>query len=359
MKDSGYYLYSPTHALMIVIRTHYRSRHMQDHEEQPFKKRALVTPKVPSAANLSTAREQYLQETYGSPNRGRDLFPSYDSIVPPTPRYAIRSFTPEADMSDGVAIVSGGMDSITMVYMLVKEFGLHPHLLSFDYGQRHSKELNFALWNAEQLGLRWSLVDLTSITELIGSSALTSKVVPDQDPTKTAQEVWNPTYVPEIEVPEGHYAQDNMAITVVPNRNMMMMSIGAAVAVSNKGHYLAAGMHAGDHFQYPDCRPVFVRSLNETVRVGNDGFLEGDFDIKTPFINVSKNDIAAAAYKYEVPLFKTWSCYKGGEKHCGRCGTCVERLEAIDSVVEAPSWWDGTEYEDREFWKTAIAEGPH
>jgi 7-cyano-7-deazaguanine synthase len=279
-----------------------------------------------------------------------------------TPRYMIRSFVPEVDMSDGVAIVSGGMDSITMVYMLVKEFGLHPHLLSFDYGQRHSKELNYALWNAERLGLRWSLVDLTSITELIGSSALTSKLVSDvRGPAGAGphpHEVVSHGEVREIEVPEGHYAQDNMAITVVPNRNMMMMSIGAAVVTSNRGHYLAAGMHAGDHFQYPDCRPVFVDSFAHTVEYANEGFLQKDFDVKTPFINQSKNDIAAMAYKYQVPLHRTWSCYKGGNIHCGRCGTCVERLEAIDSVVEAPSGWDGTSYEDTEFWKQAIAEGP-
>jgi 7-cyano-7-deazaguanine synthase len=328
MKDSGYFLYSPTHALIIVVKDHYRRRHMHSTYERP--------------------EGQY----------GKDGFlPSAQAVS------RLNNFMPKVDMSDGVAIVSGGMDSITMVHMLVKEFGLHPHMVSFDYGQRHRKELNFALWNAEQLGLRWSLIDLSSLTDLIATSALTSKSRTDvRGPTGAGphpHEVVSYGEVPEIEVPEGHYAQDNMAITVVPNRNMMMMSIGAAIVVSNRGHYLAAGMHAGDHYQYPDCRPVFVREVASTILIGNEGFIEHDFDVKTPFINQTKNDIAAAAYEYEVPLSRTWSCYRGGAFHCGRCGTCVERLEAIDSVVEAPPGWDQTIYQDAEFWKQAIADGPH
>lgn len=322
---------------------------MQDYEDQPFGKKQ-VTPKVASQADQFAWGKNYIEQAYGTEGGPNSI--NTAGIT----KYAIRSFTPEADMSDGVAIVSGGMDSITMVYMLVKEFGLHPHLLSFDYGQRHRKELNFALWNAEQLGLRWSLVDLTSITDLIGSSALTSKPKPWTPPGEEG-DMFADGERP-IEVPEGHYAEDNMRLTVVPNRNMMMMSIGAAVVVSNQGHYLAAGMHAGDHFQYPDCRSDFVHSFANTLEYANEGFLKDDFDVKTPFINVTKNTIAGMAYKYEVPLHKTWSCYKGNEVHCGRCGTCVERLEAIDSVVEAPPGWDLTEYADTEFWKQAVAEGP-
>jgi 7-cyano-7-deazaguanine synthase len=341
MKDSGYFLYSPTHALIIVVKDHYRRRHMQDTHNQgggwaEGGPNSVTVVHHHGGAGSAYAAEQ-LRQIQQQPFK--------------------TSFMPEVDMSDGVAIVSGGMDSITMVHMLVKEFGLHPHMVSFDYGQRHKKELNFALWNAEQLGLRWSLIDLSSLTDLIATSALTSKLAYPLSGDLTAPASPVHPGPREIEVPEGHYAQDNMAITVVPNRNMMMMSIAAAVAVSNEGHYLAAGMHAGDHYQYPDCRPDFIDSFMHTLQWANEGFLQRDFDVKTPFINLTKNDIAAAAYKYEVPLASTWSCYKGDLVHCGRCGTCVERLEAIDSVVEAPPGWDQTVYSDKEFWKQAIAEG--
>lgn len=234
--------------------------------------------------------------------------------------------------SDGVAIVSGGMDSVTLAHWLVSQ-GRRPHLLSFDYGQRHKKELLYAEECAERLGLNWSLVDLSTLTELIGTSALTFGE----------------------DVPEGHYAEDNMALTVVPNRNMMMLSIAGAVAVSEQGSYIAAGMHAGDHAQYPDCREDFIFPFWNTLMQANQGFIDESFLVITPFLHKSKNGIAQLALDLGVPLHKTWSCYKGQETHCGRCGTCVERLEAIASV-NAPPHWDLTEYEDTEFWKTAVAE---
>jgi 7-cyano-7-deazaguanine synthase len=239
----------------------------------------------------------------------------------------------ERSQADGIAIVSGGLDSITMVYYLL-EHGFTPRLMSFDYGQRHVKELQYALQCAERLGLQWSLVDLSSVTELIGTSALTY----GQD------------------VPEGHYAEDNMAITVVPNRNMMMLSIATAAAVSAQLKYVAAGMHAGDHAQYPDCRPNFLAEMTKAAHLGNEGFIDKDFYIRTPFINATKNDIAQHAYTLGVPLDQTWSCYRGSVYHCGRCGTCCERLEAIDSVKDAPPNWDLTKYEDTTFWRQAVAD---
>jgi 7-cyano-7-deazaguanine synthase len=237
--------------------------------------------------------------------------------------------------NDGVAVVSGGLDSITMVYYLI-DSGSRPRLLSFDYGQKHKKELDFAKNTAMKLSLDWNLVDLSSITGLIGNSALTQGA----------------------EVPEGHYAEDNMALTVVPNRNMMMLAIATAVAVNDKLSYVAAGMHAGDHAQYPDCRPEFIRSMNHAITTANEGFINapGDIFIRAPWLFQTKNDIARNAFELNVPLEETWSCYKGGEKHCGRCGTCVERLEAIHSVEGAPANWDKTEYEDRAYWETAVSE---
>jgi len=236
-------------------------------------------------------------------------------------------------MSDGVAIVSGGLDSVTLVYQLVQQ-GHRPHLLSFNYGQRHAKELNYALWCAESLNLSWTLVDLSTVTELIGSSALTFGHT----------------------VPEGHYTSDNMAVTVVPNRNMMMLSIAAAACVSNKGDYVATGVHAGDHAQYPDCREEFIQSCWNTIDIANEGFISRRFQLMTPFLSLTKADIAHEAFRLDVQPARTWSCYKGSLQHCGRCGTCVERLEAIADVHEAPEDWDQTRYIDKEYWKNAVQE---
>lgn len=248
-------------------------------------------------------------------------------------------YVPEHDMeSDGVAIVSGGMDSVTLVHKLLSE-GKRPHLVSFDYGQRHKKELGFALNTAERLQLHWSLVDLSSITDLIGSSALTSSDIP---------------------VPEGHYSEDNMAITVVPNRNMTMLSVAAAIAVSNKYHYVALGIHAGDHAQYPDCRKQFLSRCYSTIMAANDGFIQKDFILDAPFSHLSKADIAQSAYLLKVPLEATWSCYQGDEYHCGKCATCVERLEAVDEASEregiAAAEWDKTFYVDNTSWRQIVAD---
>jgi len=235
----------------------------------------------------------------------------------------------KATESDCVAIFSGGLDSTTLVYQLLND-GLTPHLISFNYGQRHFRELTFAGATAHKLGLRWDLVDLTGITHLISNSALTSdyKEAEGND---------------IIDVPEGHYAEDNMKKTVVPNRNMIMLSIAAGVAVNNSYQFIATGVHAGDHFVYPDCRPGFIRLTNLAIVKGNEGFgpieeqqeyVESQQFIHAPFLHKSKADIAYEALKLGVPLEDTWSCYKGGEKHCGKCGTCVERLEAIDEAQQ-------------------------
>lgn len=254
--------------------------------------------------------------------------------------------------ADSIAIVSGGLDSITLVYDMLDK-GYTPHMLSFNYGQRHNKELNFAALHAKKLDLRHDIVDLRGLTELISNSALTSHAS-EHD---------------QIAVPDGHYAEASMKLTVVPNRNMIMLSIAAGVAVNNKYRRIATGVHNGDHFIYPDCRPQFLNHTADAIAAGNEGFHNLDFDILyAPFLNLTKADIAARAIELRVDLSTTWSCYKGGMKHCGRCGTCVERLEAIN---EAQQRWmralasdgvnviavtnkDTTEYEDTEYWKTAV-----
>jgi len=259
-----------------------------------------------------------------------------------------------------VAIVSGGMDSITLLHLLAGGED-DVHVLSFDYGQRHKKELEFARYHADQFDFQHDIIDLSGITHLISNSALTSgfhsPVAHTIDPSNYA------TYsVGEIEVPDGHYAEESMKLTVVPNRNMMMLSIAAAVAVNEKADRVAIGVHAGDHFVYPDCRPDFINAANLAIALGNEGFgtIPTDLgkrdyigDVKVPkdlpefvyapFITKTKTDIANIGNVNDVDWTKTWSCYKGGDKHCGTCGTCTERKEALR---DADAGWDPTEYEN-------------
>lgn len=299
--------------------------------------------------------------------KGKGPMPVYTDT--PSQSYAGKQPAEVEEGKKAIAIFSGGLDSTALVFHLLNQkYDLH--LLSFDYGQRHKKELEFAATTAKHLELRHDIVDLTGITHLISNSALTS--------------IQFDTVGNEIEVPEGHYAEDNMKLTVVPNRNMIMASIAAGVAVNEGAQFIATAVHAGDHFVYPDCRPVFWHALARAIDSGNDGFSKfrpdrtGSFDepVETPFLYWSKADIAYRALELGVPLHMTWSCYKGGEKHCGRCGTCVERLEAIAEAIErinrlpleqytalsvaegrgrAGEHWDRTEYEDVEFWKARVS----
>jgi 7-cyano-7-deazaguanine synthase len=221
---------------------------------------------------------------------------------------------------DSVAVVSGGMDSITMLYLLVRTAQRRPLVLSFDYGQKHVKELELAGWHATNLGLPHRVVDLRSITALLGSSAL----------------------VGDADVPEGHYADETMKATVVPNRNLMMISIATAAAVNEKADLVGVGVHAGDHPVYPDCRPEFIYHVEQTLKVANEGFINPLFQLYAPFLLMGKHDIAKLGAAHNVPYEKTWSCYKGGELHCGKCGTCVERKEAFElAEVNDPTVYEG------------------
>jgi len=206
-----------------------------------------------------------------------------------------------------VAIVSGGMDSVTLAHLLAIDYDLT--LVSVDYGQRHSKELAFAAEAADRLGAEHHVVDLTSVTKLLTGSALTD---------------------PEVPVPHGHYAEPTMRATVVPNRNATMLDVATAVAVAQGASAVATGVHAGDHAVYPDCRPEFIAAYQAMVLVANEGFLADGFEVLAPFVHQSKADIAALGDQLGVPWARTWSCYEGGEHHCGRCGTCVERIEAFE-----------------------------
>lgn len=209
-------------------------------------------------------------------------------------------------MDKAVVVLSGGMDSATALYQ-ARADGFEVSAISFNYGQRHKKELDYAKALCEKENILHYVVDLSNITSLISNSALTGN----------------------IDVPEGHYAAENMKLTVVPNRNMIMYSIAVGYAVNIKAKAVYVGVHAGDHFIYPDCRPLFIESLDICSQIGNEGFADKGFRIIAPFLYISKADIVKVGTSLKVPYDLTWSCYKGGEKHCGKCGTCVERKEAF------------------------------
>jgi len=223
-------------------------------------------------------------------------------------------------LAKAVLVVSGGMDSATMAYYY-KSKGYDVHLVGFNYGQRHSKELDCLHKIGEQLKAMVTVIDLSQIKYLIGTSSLTSD---------------------DITVPDGHYAEETMRITVVPNRNAMMLRIATAIGIAEKAELVATGIHSGDHFIYPDCRPAFFDPLSEAFIKGNQGHADEKFHLEAPFITKTKADIAKLGDDLGVPYELTWSCYKGGEVHCGRCGTCVERVEAF--LVAGVT--DPTEYEN-------------
>jgi 7-cyano-7-deazaguanine synthase len=222
---------------------------------------------------------------------------------------------------DSVAVVSGGMDSVAMLYSLV-HVRRRPLVLSFNYGQKHSKELEFAACHADALDLPHKIVDLTSVSSLLSNSAL----------------------VGDAAVPEGHYADDTMKATVVPNRNMIMIAIAAAACINYGGNLLGVGVHAGDHPVYPDCRPKFIDEVEQTLKTANVGFISPDFRLYAPWLHRSKDFIVQQGELIGVPWGQTWSCYKGEELHCGLCGTCVERREAFELArVDDPTVYS---YED-------------
>jgi 7-cyano-7-deazaguanine synthase len=204
-----------------------------------------------------------------------------------------------------VVILSGGMDSTTLLYDVVKQ-GKDAYVLSFNYGQKHSKELDMAWRTTMKLDLEHKIVDLTVLNQL-APSALTRK---------------------DWQVPTGHYADENMKQTVVPNRNMVMLSLATAYAIGLGAKEIFYGAHAGDHAIYPDCRPEFVEKLGDVIKIADWTPVE----LKAPYLKLDKGDIAIKGRELKVDYSLTWTCYKGEDLACGDCGSCSERLEAFDKA---------------------------
>jgi 7-cyano-7-deazaguanine synthase len=215
-----------------------------------------------------------------------------------------------------VAVLSGGLDSTVLVGHLL-EHGHEVTALSVNYGQRHSRELRAAANVAEHYGIHHVVLPAPELATLLGGSALTS---------------------PHVPVPDGHYAEDSMKATIVPNRNAILLSMAAGYAFAIGHNAIGFGAHAGDHPVYPDCRPGFVTALEAALVLGSDW--PRGFSIHAPFLTVDKTEIVRIGRKLGAPLHLTWSCYKGGLLHCGTCGTCTERREAFE-LAGAP---DPTRY---------------
>ncbi len=211
-----------------------------------------------------------------------------------------------------VVLVSGGMDSVTALYHAADEHEVVAGL-SFDYGSKHNhKELPLAAWHCEQLGLLHQVVPLSFVDDLFESDLLKSGG----------------------EIPEGHYEAENMKQTVVPFRNGIMMAIAAGFAESIKAGGLVIAAHSGDHAIYPDCREDFMKPMAEAITAGT----YADVKVLRPFIDQRKEDIVSRGSELGIDFSQTWSCYKGVELHCGKCGTCVERKEAFEIAgVEDPT----------------------
>lgn len=229
-------------------------------------------------------------------------------------------------MKTTVLILSGGLDSTTLLYHLLAYHEVK--CLSIDYGQRHRREIDAAAMICHNLGIEHRVADFRSLKPLLGGSSQTDDAVA---------------------VPHGHYAEESMKLTIVPNRNMLMLAAATAWAISLKYDSVAYAAHAGDHAVYPDCREEFCSPLAEAMKQADWHPVQLD----RPFLTKTKAEIVALGIALGVPYQDTWTCYEGGEISCGRCGTCVERLESF----AANNAIDPLPYIDREFWKTCAKKG--
>lgn len=217
-------------------------------------------------------------------------------------------------MKDSLIILSGGMDSVTMLHDFCNDIAL---AVTFDYGSNHNKrEAACAAYHCQLLGIKHILIPLDFMGKYFKSSLLEGAEA----------------------IPEGHYASENMKSTVVPFRNGIMLAIACGIAVSNGLKHVMMSNHSGDHAIYPDCRQEFVDAMTAAMTAGTYEHI----DLVAPYTAISKTDIARIGKRLGIDYATTYSCYKGGEHHCGKCGTCVERKEALrDAGID-----DNTIYDD-------------
>ena len=217
--------------------------------------------------------------------------------------------------SKTVLIYSGGIDSTVLLYDLLNS-GHDVQALSVNYGQRHSKELDCAKSLCNQLNVEHHVADLTALNPLLSGSSLTS---------------------PHVQVPEGHYEDESMKATVVPNRNMILLSIATGWAMSTGASSVSYAAHSGDRAIYPDCREEFADAMNNVMEISG----WDKVSLNRSFSSLTKADIVKLGDELNVPLGQTWSCYKGQKLHCGMCGTCIERREAFQLAgVTDPTIYD-------------------
>lgn len=217
-------------------------------------------------------------------------------------------------MKSSLIILSGGMDSVTMLHDHKEEIAL---AVSFDYGSNHNaREIECAAYHCKLLGIKHIVIPLEFFTSYFKSSLLEG----------------------DDAIPEGNYDDNNIRSTVVPFRNGIMLAIAAGIAESNGMKRLLIANHGGDHSIYPDCRPEFISAIDAATKAGTYNHVE----VYAPYTNITKTDIARIGHRLKIDYSKTWSCYRGGKIHCGRCATCLERREALrEAGVE-----DNTQYEE-------------
>ena len=216
---------------------------------------------------------------------------------------------------NSLIIVSGGMDSITLLHYRKEQISL---AVTFDYGSNHNRrETEYAAYHCKSLGIEHIVIPLSFIHDYFKSSLLQGADA----------------------IPEGHYTAENMKSTVVPFRNGIMLAVACGIAESRGLDRVLIANHNGDHAIYPDCRENFIAAMGKAMEAGTYEHIS----IDAPFTDISKTDIALIGKRLGIDYSKTYSCYKGGEKHCGKCGTCVERKEALRNAgIE-----DTTDYEEQ------------
>ncbi|MER3446357.1 MAG: 7-cyano-7-deazaguanine synthase QueC [Candidatus Dadabacteria bacterium] len=218
-----------------------------------------------------------------------------------------------------VIIVSGGIDSSTLIYKTIRE-GYETYALTFMYGQKHKREIESARRVCDTLNVAHRIIDISTLKEILSGSALTD---------------WE-IEIPEV--PETTKYYETLKTTIVPNRNSIFLSIAIGYAVSIGANHVFFGAHHSDRGVYPDCRHEFVDAFQYAERLANDNSL---LVVSAPFVNMNKSEIIKMGIELGVPYKETWSCYRGGEIHCGVCSSCRERKRAFQEA----GIWDPTEYE--------------